>query len=321
MIEVQGELIEVKLTDIHRSPIALRTVDKESQAYIEMRDSIALRGIIQKIIIRENLHDDIKEPYLLGDGDHRFTCAEDLGWDTIKAINLGPITDQEALEIQMILNSHNISTQTAQYGKQLRRIFKNHSDLQLEAQAQRIGKSVQWIKKMMGLDKLHPDLTKMVDDGIINATKAMSLCQLPLTEQIHEAWVDKAQNQNTEEFVAEVAAKKKELKKGLTEVGPIQELQPKFVGLTVAKQFMVAAQQEYANDPTEKNEASKLMAELMLKQDAGSKEEYKREAEEKDLKRKRKASERDAEKKKKQLEAAQATLAEATEAAEAVGVA
>ncbi len=202
----------VSLSSIRENPVALRAVNRESEEYIGLRDSIVDVGILNPINVRSRTEDvdgDTVEFFEVCDGLHRYSCALDIGLKDI-AINVIDLNDQQTLEAQIMANVHKIETQPVQYTKQLQRIFAANPTLTLADMASKLAKSPSWVSQRLKLLKLEKAVGDLVDDGKITVSNAVQLAKLPTDEQVN--FVDQAVHMDAEEFVPLVSARAKELR-------------------------------------------------------------------------------------------------------------
>ena len=202
----------VTLSSIRENPVALRTVNRENEDYIGLRDSIVDVGILNPINVRERTEDvdgDVITFYEICDGLHRYSCALDIGLKDI-AINIVDLDDQRTLEAQVMANVHKVETQPVQYTKQLQRIFAANPTLTLADMASKLAKSPSWVSQRLKLLKLEKVVGDLVDDGKITVSNAVQLAKLPPEEQVN--FVEQAVHMDAEEFVPLVSARAKELR-------------------------------------------------------------------------------------------------------------
>ncbi len=202
----------VPLSSIRENPVALRAVNRESEDYVGLRDSIVDVGILNPINVRERTEDvdgDSVKFYEICDGLHRYSCALDIGLKDI-AINVVDLNDQQTLEAQIMANVHKVETQPVQYTKQLQRIFAANPTLTLADMASKLAKSPSWINQRLKLLKLEKAVGDLVDDGKITVSNAVQLAKLPTDEQVN--FIDSAIHMDAEEFVPLVASRAKELR-------------------------------------------------------------------------------------------------------------
>src|SRR5436190_5170217 len=206
----ERQLKEIQLSDIRENPVALHNVDRTSEAYIGLVDSIRKNGVLNAIVVRE-----LKDPesgkmgYGLIDGLHRFSASQDAGKQTIPAqvISMG---DAQVLETQILGNIHKIETKPVEYSRQLIRILAANP-LMLEAElASKLSKSPTWLKERLGLTKLHEDIGKLVDANELNLSNAYALTKLLVEEQA--AYLDRAMTMTPQEFVGIASTRAKEIK-------------------------------------------------------------------------------------------------------------
>ena len=205
-------LRSIKITDIRENPVALRAVDRESEAFVGLRDSIALVGIMNPINVRERtevIEGNKITYYELCDGLHRYTAAVDVG---ITELNVQILTldDADVLEAQVMANVHKIDTKPVQYTQQMNRIFAGNPAMTISDMAAKLAKSPSWVSQRLGLLKLEKGIAELVDDGKITISNAVVLAKLPHEEQVN--FVDTAITLGSEEFAPQVQARAKELR-------------------------------------------------------------------------------------------------------------
>jgi ParB/RepB/Spo0J family partition protein len=198
----------IDLADIRENPSALRGVNRQSEDYQGLVDSIRLKGVINAISVREQKVDD-KVYYGLIDGLHRFTAAADAGLKKIPA-TITPMDDAEALEAQIMANLHKIETKPIEYTKQLMRLLSGNPTMTVSELAGKLAKSNTWLSERLGLIKLDEKVAGLVDEGKINLSNAYALAKLPADEQA--SFVERAITQSPQEFIPSVNSRVKELR-------------------------------------------------------------------------------------------------------------
>jgi ParB family chromosome partitioning protein len=204
-----AELKTVPLSQIRENPNALREVNKQTEEYEGLVDSIRTRGVLQPVLLRECVDEKTQEPfYGLVDGLHRFTASKDAGKDDIPA-NIVNMDDAALLEAQIITNIHKIETKPAEYSKQLKRIMAMTPTMTALDLASRLGRSLSWINDRLSLGKLAESIQKLVDDGTINLSNAYALSKLDDTDQPN--FLDRAMTMPPTEFIPTVNVRVKEV--------------------------------------------------------------------------------------------------------------
>lgn len=204
-----SDLRNVAVSSIRENPVALRGVDREDEKYISLRDAIGNQGMLNPINVREKTDPDGSTYFEICDGLHRYSCAKDLGLDTIP-VNVLDKTDAEVLEAQVTANLCRIDTKPVAYTKQLQRMFTLNPTLTLADMAEKVSQSPSWVTARLGLLKLDDAIQALVDDGKINLSNAYALAKLPKEEQGN--FVDAAITMVPAEFVATVNKRAKELR-------------------------------------------------------------------------------------------------------------
>ena len=208
----EDELGEYKLLPVKSiidNPAAVRSVNRQTEAYKQLAENIKKNGVLKPILVRELATPPGEEQkYGLIDGLHRYTSALDCGKTVIPCI-VRNLSDAETLEIQMIANLHNIATTPVEYTRALQRMLASNPFMSQAQLAAKLDKSSEWLAGRLGLLKLKEDIQKQVDDGKINLTNAIMLAKLPEDEQ--PDWVERAMTQAPNEFGAFVLDRKKEI--------------------------------------------------------------------------------------------------------------
>lgn len=206
----QNALIHIPLSKIRENPVALRSVNRTTEAYQGLVDSIKRDGVLTAILVREVEDPDTKETvYGLIDGLHRFSASQDAGKDTIPA-QVTSMEDADVLEAQVLANVHKVETRPVEYSKQLVRILAQSPLMPLSELATRLSKSPGWLNERLGLVKLEPAIASLVDEGKVNLSNAYALAKLPVEEQPN--FLERAMTMTPQEFVPTANGRIKELK-------------------------------------------------------------------------------------------------------------
>lgn len=206
----KSKLKEIPLSLIRESKVALRSVQRQSEQYQGLVDSIKARGVLNPILVREQKDPETGELiYGLVDGLQRFNASMDAGRETIPA-KVTSLSDAEVLEAQIITNVHKIETKPVEYSKQLMHILAGNPTMTISNLATKLAKSPTWVSERLGLVKLSESIGKLVDEGKINLSNAYALAKLPDEEQAN--FVERAMTQQPQEFVPAANARVKELR-------------------------------------------------------------------------------------------------------------
>lgn len=199
----------VKIDEIRENPVALRAVNKQSEEYLGLVDSIRRKGFLGSITGRSKTDEAGVTFIEVLDGLHRYSAARDAGIAEIP-VDILSLNDAETLEAQIMMNVHRIETKPVAYSGQLRRILSMNPLMTETELANKLGKSGAWIKERLGLTKLPEKIASLVDDAKINLTNAYALAKLPVEEMVD--WIDRAMTQNPQEFIPALNTRAKELK-------------------------------------------------------------------------------------------------------------
>lgn len=199
----------VVIDKIRENPVALRAVNKQSEEYLGLVDSIRRKGFLGSITGRKKKDEAGQEFIEITDGLHRYSAARDAGVKQI-AVDVLSMDDAATLEAQIMLNVHKVETRPVQYSQQLRRILSMNPLMTESELAGKLGKSSSWIKERLGLVKLPEKVAALVDDGKINLSNAYAIAKLPVEEMAD--WVDRAMTQAPQEFIPAINSRIKEVK-------------------------------------------------------------------------------------------------------------
>lgn len=206
-----GDLREILLSDIRENPVALRAVNRTSEEYQGLVQSIREKGFLGAITVRARVDEETeKEYYEIVDGLHRFSASKDADLKEIPA-QIVDLNQDEVLEAQIMANIHKVETKPVEYSKQLRTILARRP-LMTEAElAKRLGKSSAWIKQRLGLNRIaNPEIQGLINEGKIKLANAYPLAKLPPEEQPN--FVDRAMTLQPDEFVPQVNKRVKEIR-------------------------------------------------------------------------------------------------------------
>jgi ParB/RepB/Spo0J family partition protein len=211
---MSSDLRTVAISDIRPNPVALRAVDRESEDFIQLRDSIAdpAIGLLNPINVRERSEDvdgELISYYEIIDGLHRYTACSEAGLDTID-VSVKDMDETEAFLAQIVGNAMRIETKPVQYTKHLQRIIGANPTWTITDLANKVHRSPQWLNQRFGLLKLETTVQEIVDNGDISVSNAVVLAKLPHEEQLN--FVDSAMTMGTAEFGPLVQVRVKEIK-------------------------------------------------------------------------------------------------------------
>lgn len=209
MVSEKADLRNISISDIRENPVALRGVDKEEDKYKSLRDSIASKGVLSPITVREKQDPDGKPFYEIVDGLHRYSGAKDSGLTTLP-VNVISQSDAEVLETQIIQNLCRVDTKPVEFTKQLQRMMVMNPTLTLPEVAERVNQSTSWVSGRLNLLKLDAKIQESVDAGDMNVSNAQALSKLPKEEQFN--FLEQAMTLQPGEFLPIVQERVKQLR-------------------------------------------------------------------------------------------------------------
>lgn len=210
-----SSLAMLAMAEIIESPVALRTVNEESEQFLEMIDSVNSKGILNPINVRViPVGQENAGKYCIVDGLHRYTANKRVGNLEIP-VQILDIGEAEALEAQVIANIQKVDTKPVEYAKQLKRILAVNPLMTIADLAGKVNKSSAWISERFGLLVLSKEIQELVDAGELKLSNAYSLSKLPEAEQ--KNYLDRALTLPPVEFAPLVDQRKKEIIKAQRE--------------------------------------------------------------------------------------------------------
>ena len=171
------EIRDIPMDHLVEPWILLRPVNRHSVEYLEMKDSIEAKGFLNSISVRPCKRRP--DRFEVIDGMYRWTCATDIGLESVPAIIKHNVTDDDVLSLQIQANAVRPETRPCDFARQLKRIQKAHPNITLARLAMMVSKNPTWVRNQLGLLHLAPEHQKMVDRGEICLQNAYMLAKIP----------------------------------------------------------------------------------------------------------------------------------------------
>lgn len=202
------EMIPTSL--IRKSDVALRGVQRQTEKYQLLLQSVKTKGILNSITVREQIDPTTGTKfYGLIDGLQRFTAAGDAGLTEVPC-HVVNMDDAEILEAQLIGNLQRIDTRPADVSKHLLRVLARNPFMTKNQLAERVCQSTAWVEQRLALDNLLDEIKELVNVGKIHLTNAYALSQIDQEEQ--KNYVERAMTESPKTFVPSMKQRKKELR-------------------------------------------------------------------------------------------------------------
>ncbi len=148
---------------------------------MELRDSMADRGILNPILVRPSRRFPGK--YDVADGLYRVTAAREIGLSPMPCL-VKDLTDDDLLAIQIQANALRPETTPMEYARQIKRIMEARPQATLAEISSRIlHKSPKWVGETLGLLRLRKDFQLAVDRGEMPLGSAYELARIPYKHQ------------------------------------------------------------------------------------------------------------------------------------------
>jgi len=204
-----GTLADIPVAKIKENPSALRACNRQSEAFAALVESVKVKGVLIPILVRPVEKSD---EFMLIDGLHRFSAAQEAGLESISA-RVVSMNDVQSLEAQIVANIHKVQTKPVEYGRQLQRLLAADPTLSIERLSNQLGLTASWVKDRLNLQQLDKDIAELVDNARIEVSKGILLSKLPVNEQ--KAYAQDALNKTTAELADIVTKRCKEVRDAL----------------------------------------------------------------------------------------------------------
>jgi ParB/RepB/Spo0J family partition protein len=284
----------IPVSRIRKSEVALRGVQRQSEKYQLLLDSVKKRGVLQSLLVREQVDPETGTTfYGLIDGLQRYTAACDAGVEDVPA-NVVTMDDAEALEVQLITNLNRIETKPADVSKHLLRILSRNPFMTKQQLAERCSQSLTWVDQRLSIDNLKDEIKQLINEGKIHLTNAYALSKIDPEEQM--AHVEAAMTESPKTFVPRMKQRAKEIRDahksgkdaspaGFTPVQHLQKVSDVKKELEGGLPTVSALLKEYGL-PAEAIEGAKIALLWVLHFDKVSQDEQRREYDRKEAERK-----------------------------------
>lgn len=173
-----GQLAHIEMDCLRQCKIQLRPVDKRTVEYRELKDSIKAHGLWQPILVRpasDALYDVV-------DGLYRYNCCRELRHKTLPCF-IRELSDREVLVVQIQTNAVRLETDPIDFARQLWRVIKEEGEMTVGQMAHLIKKSPDWIRRMLKISRLCPEVSTAVRRGQISISVAHEIAKVPTPTQ------------------------------------------------------------------------------------------------------------------------------------------
>lgn len=196
-MENEDECRLIPLDQIVDPWVLLRPVNINSVEYLQIRDTIRDKRLLNSIAVRPSIRWPGK--YEVVDGMYRLTAFRELGKAAIPA-TIGNETDEEVLAAQIQANALRRETTPVEYARQMRRIQKLMPDITMSEMAVMVGREVGWIAKTLSLLNLNKEIQKRVERDELPLCNAYMLAKIP--QRMQPQFIEHAMQMPTAEFEA-----------------------------------------------------------------------------------------------------------------------
>lgn len=176
---------EVPIGDVIPNPQQPRTV-MDPELLAELSESIKMYGIIQPLLVTEEVGVDGRTVYQLIAGERRLRAAKAAGLERVP-VTIRQTTPQELLEIAIVENVQRADLNPIEEAIAYQRLMEEFGLTQREV-AERVGKSRTAVANTLRLTELPADVRASITSGEISEGHGRALLGLPTEGERIAAW-------------------------------------------------------------------------------------------------------------------------------------
>ncbi len=179
--ETPKKFREIDVARITPNPFQPRE-DYNAQNMEELKNSIAEKGVIQPVTVREK-----GDHYELIAGERRLRAVKELGYEKIPAFIIEVNTDDEMLELALIENIQREDLNPIDVARGYQRLIQELS-LTQEQVAQKVGKERSTVANLLRLLKLPAEIQESLKREEISMGHARALLGVENPDWLQEIW-------------------------------------------------------------------------------------------------------------------------------------
>ncbi len=174
----QSRVAYIELSSLRECKVQLRSVDKRTVEYRELRDSIKEHGLWQPILVRPS-SDGVFE---VVDGFYRYNCCKELRLKAIPCL-IRELTNKEVMIVQIQANAVRLETDPIDFARQMWRIIREEEEMTVGQMAHAVKKSASWVRDMLKITRLCDEVSEAVRRGEVTITTAYEIAKVPAAIQ------------------------------------------------------------------------------------------------------------------------------------------
>lgn len=186
-MKVSDRIERIPINLILEPRMLLRLVDRDCIEYHELRDSMRDDDCLVSLLVRPSK--EFPGKYEIIDGLHRFSCAKDIGLQSLPCI-VKDVDDDKFLALQLKTQVIGKDLTPSECAQRLKKLLTLQPEMTLDELSHKIRKSPTWISDQLGLLGLRKDLLKKVDRGEMPMSSAYMLAKIP--RHLQRQYVDQA---------------------------------------------------------------------------------------------------------------------------------
>lgn len=192
-----NELLNIPTQLIKPPQVVMMLVNKDSLAYMELRDSIRAEGILQNLTVRL-CEDDPKYKYELVTGLNRYTVALELDLEAVPCM----IVETDGVDLILKQIQENCCRKTpskTELALHFKRLLMLKPELTFCDIAGMVHKSPEWVRGILLLQELIDPAKRLLEENEISMVAATVLARLP--DSIQEDLLDAAVDLEPQDFL------------------------------------------------------------------------------------------------------------------------
>lgn len=170
----------------------LRDVEVDTEHYKAFVTAIEEEGLLHPITVRPKA-----ERFELVAGAHRLSAVQQLGHEVIPCV-VRDLDDTQAYAVRIMENAARLEATPLELARHLYRILTMSPDMTQVQLAHQVGRSTDWVRRMLHLNRLCRKVQRFVDSGEVCVSNAFELSKLP--EKMQEDFLLDAMSMKVGEF-------------------------------------------------------------------------------------------------------------------------
>lgn len=212
-----SEVMMIPVSNILPNPVAIRTVEEESESFLQLKADIQQNGLLTALTVRP-----YEGKFCVVEGNNRYHAikallAEGHPFPEIPCLVQGELSTGTSIRQSLAANIQRIDMKNSDIRKTLLKIVADNANITTEQLAAMVNKSTAYVSKMLNISRsLDETILTQVDDGTIPLENALALGKLP--KSLQTQLIDAAISESKEDFASRVQAQLQAFNSGKSDV-------------------------------------------------------------------------------------------------------